>query len=105
MEKSHKILASLIPLGDCVLVDPEPPPPYQSYKKYAHLIVPEAYEHGPEDRAVWGVVIARGLACKGQYAVGNRIVFGKWAGARVYYEEHLCILVREDEILAVDDHS
>ena len=100
-------MADLRPQGDLVLIDPEPPPDYQSYKKYEHIVVPERYEHGPEDRAVWGTVVALGTGCqehgcKGMVKVGDRVVFGKYAGARIQYEGRLVILVREDELLAVD---
>lgn len=95
-------MALLKPLGDCVLVDPEPPPSYHAYKQYQHIVVPEKFEHGPEDRSVFGKILSMGSACHFPLKVGDRIVFGKWAGARIRHEEREIILVREDEILAID---
>ena len=100
-------MALLAPQADCVIVDPEPPPEYHVYRGYekrAGLVVPDLYSHGPEDRPVWGKVVAKGRACQlDEVKIGSRIVFGKWAGARITYQEKPVIIVRESEILAVDE--
>ena len=100
-------MALLSPQADCVIIDPEPPPDYHTYRGYeqrAGLIVPDKYLHGPEDRSVWGKVLAKGSGCKlAALQVGARVVFGKYAGARITYEEKPVIIVREGEILAVDE--
>lgn len=93
---------TLHPTSDCILIDPEPPPAYHVYKQYEHIVVPDAFSHGPEDRPVWGKVLACGSGCKQPIAIGSRVVFGKYAGARITYEKKPFILVREDEILAID---
>ena len=91
----------LRPLSDFVVVKEETPEEYAAYKGYTHIIVPEKFEHGPEDRAVVGQVVAVGPHCVGMVTVGNRIVLGKWAGARIPYQGTTSLLVKEGDILAV----
>lgn len=95
---------NLSPLNDSVLIKPDPPPDYSTFKGYTHIIVPDKYEHGPEDRPVWGIVMAKGPSCKDvTVEVGSHVVFGKWAGARIkQYLSHELILVRESDLLAID---
>lgn len=101
--EGDKILATLKPLNDCLWIDPEPSPEYHLYKQYAHVVIPEKYAHGPEDRPVWGKVLAKGKGCQQpEIQVGSRIVFGKWAPARILYQEKEYILIREVDVLAVD---
>ena len=76
---------------------------YAAYKGYSKIIIPERYAHGPEDRAVWGRVVALGpLTTVRGLSVGDHVVFGKWAGARLLFQEAVYILVRDYEILAID---
>ena len=100
-------MALLAPQTDCVIIDPEPPPEYHVYKGIearSGLVVPDKYLHGPEDRPVWGKVVAKGSGCRMPgLSVGARVVFGKYAGARITYHEQPVIIVREKEILAVDE--
>ena len=97
----------LQPVGNVVWIDPEPPEEYHKYKGYEKvgLIVPDAFAHGPEDRPVWGKVIAYGPECKEtlKVKVGSRVVFGKYAPARVRWQEKEYMLVRDEDILAVDE--
>lgn len=95
-------MLALRPLGDCVLVDPDPAPAYHEYKQYQHIVVPEKFSHGPEDRPVTGKITALGTAIKQSLTVGQRVIFGKWAGARIKPDgQKEIILVREEELLAV----
>lgn len=97
-------MAKLRPLNDLILVEPEPPPAYNQYKQFTHIVVPDKFEHGPEDRPVWGKILSIGKLCKANnLEVGDRIVFGKYAGARVQHDNKQIILVREEEILAIDE--
>ena len=106
MQRTNQ-LAALAPVNDCVLIDPEPPPEYHVYKGYferAGLVVPDQYSHGPEDRPVWGHVVAVGpqVTVGKVLQEGDRVVFGKYAGARIKHQEKDYLLVRDYDILAVD---
>ena len=101
MEKSN----GMKPLNDCVLIEEEP---FESYDKHVglkHIIVPEKFEHGPKDRTPWGKVLALGDSCRKIVKKGNRVCWGKWAGARFEQGKKVIVLVREDDLLAVDDKS
>ena len=97
---------NLRPLNDFLLLEEEAAPAYHDYRKFQHIVVPDAFAHGPEDRQVWGVVLAKGSACTNhQIVIGGRILIGKWAGARLKYEDRPYLLVREEDVLAVDEPS
>ena len=92
----------LVPTNDFVLLEEEPYEPYDQYKGYSHIIVPDRFAHGPEDRAVMGTVVAKGNQCRNEAVIlGSRIVIGKWDGARFPRDGKTLILVKEDSILAV----
>lgn len=96
----------LQPLKDCLWIDPEPPPEYHVYagiQKRSGLVVPEKYLHGPEDRPVWGKVMAVGPeVTRPELTVGARVVFGKWAPAKFQYQEKEYMFIREGDVLGVD---
>ena len=94
----------LKPLNDFLLLEEEGAPAYHEYRKFTHIVVPDAFAHGPEDRQVWGIVLAKGSACANhQIRIGSRILIGKWAGARLKYEDRPYLLVKEEDVLAVDE--
>lgn len=93
---------SLKPLNDFVLIEEEPPVTYDQYKGYIHLVLPDKFSHGPEDRQVIGKVLEKGELCRdGMVSIGDRVVIGKWDGARFPREGHTYMLVKEDSLLAV----
>ena len=92
----------LKPLSDFVLLKEEEAIPYHAFKEFQHIITPDVYSHGPEDRPVWGEVAGFGDSCRRVIQIGNRVLIGKWSGARITYQSIKYILVKEDDILAVD---
>ena len=95
---------NLRPLNDFLLLEEESAPAYHDYRKFQHIVVPEAFQHGPEDRQVWGVVLAKGSACQNPLVkVSSRVLIGKWDGARLKYAEKPYLLVKEDNVLAIDE--
>ena len=92
----------LKPLNDFLLLQEEEATPYHEFKEYKHVIAPPAYSHGPEDRPVWGKVVGIGRACTGVTQVGDRVLTGKWGGARLTFESVKYLIVKEEDVLAVD---
>ena len=89
------------PLNDLVLIDPDDVKPYNEYKGLTKIIVPDEFEHGPEDRPIWGTVVSLGPTCQGDFKRGDKVLMGKWAGAWVKLaREKKYIIVREYDILA-----
>lgn len=100
---------NLVPLGDCVLIEPEPSPDYLTYKSRngeSPLVLPDAWKHGPEDRPFWGRVIAKGAHCREtNVTVGDRVLYSKYGWAKVQLEgegDAYVALCREGDIIAVD---
>ena len=95
---------NLKPLNDFLLLEEEAAPAYHEYRKFQHIVVPDAFQHGPEDRQVWGTVLAKGEQCKSNHiAIGTRVLIGKWSGARLKYEDKPYLLVKEEDVLAIDE--
>ena len=95
----------LKPLNDFILLQEEEAVSYQEFKEYTHIVTPDAYSHGPEDRPVWGRVAGVGRACTGVTQVGDRVLIGKWGGARLTFESVKYLIVKEEDILAVDGRN
>lgn len=97
-----KTARHLIPRNDFVLLEELKPLPYHAYRGLSKIIVPPAYEHGPEDRPVMGRVLAKGEACTNpRIPVAVMAITGKWTGARFRFNEQTLILVKETDILAI----
>ncbi len=93
----------MIPLNDCVLIEPEPDPTYAQMTGTT-LHIPDAYRYGPVDAPKWGRVLSFGPTCtQREVAVGDRVLYGKFGWAKVPLGDgkHLA-LVRECDLIAVD---
>ena len=89
------------PLYDTVIVEPEPVESYEEQMGYEHVIVPERWKVGPTDPPIWGEVIGVGHEVK-EIKRRQRILFGKFAGARFKYGKKDYIAVKAHDVLAVD---
>lgn len=96
---------ALRPLNNFVILKEDPVPDYHAYKGYSGIIVPDAYKHGPEDRAVFGTVLALGRNVCTEVRVGDHVVVGKWAAARVRFEETEYLFVKDAAILGANGRS
>ena len=91
-----------VPVNDLIVIEEESPTPYHDYKGYTHIIVPEKFEHGPEDRMVKGIVLEKGRQCRNaMISIGSKVLIGKWSGARVTVQARQFIFVKEDDVLAI----
>ncbi len=91
----------LEPVKDYVLIAVDAPPDYATYMGFSHLVVPEGYRYGPKDRAVVGVVLKKGPACRDvSVHLHDKVVVEKYRGAYTDATRS-AMLVREDDILAV----
>lgn len=93
---------TLIPTNDFILLEELKAKPFHTYQGYSTIIVPPAYEHGPEDRPVMGRVLAKGKeCCRATIRVGVVAMAGKWAGCRFPREGKTYILLKESDVMAV----
>ena len=104
---------TLKPLGDCVLLEPEPDVTYKEYTGTA-LVIPDQFKYGPIDQPKWGHIIAFGPDCRLNKVCwasqkdlvlhpGDRVLYAKygWAKVNIGDGKHLA-LVRECDLLLVD---
>ena len=105
---------TLKPLGDCVLLEPEPDVTYKEYTGTA-LVIPDQFKYGPIDQPKWGRILAFGPDCRYNKTCwgsdlqrpllheGDRVLYAKYGWAKVPLGEgkHLA-LVRECDLLVVD---
>ena len=93
---------SLRPRNDFVLLEEADYEPYQSYKGYSKVIVPTAFEHGPEDRPIMGSILAKGEACTNErIPVGAIALAGKWTGQRFFRDGKKLVLIKESDVIGV----
>ena len=92
----------MTPRNDFLLLEEAKAEAYHTYRGMSHIIVPPAFEHGPEDRPVMGKVLAKGEECrKVSIPVGCIALAGKWTGARFFRDGVNYILIKESDILGV----
>ena len=92
----------LHPRNDFVLLEEAKVEPYHTYKQYEHVIVPSAFEAGPEDRPILGKIVAKGEGCTNDLIqVGVVAMAGKWAGARFQRDGKRYVVIKESDVLGV----
>lgn len=89
----------LKPLNDCVLIEPDEFEAYHKYKGLEKIVVPDRYEHGPEDRNFSGTVLDCGEKCSQQVKKGDQVIWGKWTGAKFVYKQRNYYIVRDYDLL------
>ncbi|MGQ9609563.1 MAG: co-chaperone GroES [bacterium] len=89
------------PLADRILVKPIE----QEEEKIGGIIIPDTAKEKPQEGEVVAVGPGRTLD-NGQrqapsVAVGNKILYGKYAGTEVKYQGENYLIMREDDVLAI----
>ncbi|MGE6964078.1 co-chaperone GroES [Bacillus thuringiensis] len=91
----------LKPLGDCVVVKAI----QAKEKTKSGIFLPDAAKEKPQEGKViaigTGRILENGKRTALEVAVGNHIIFSKYAGTEVKHEGADYLIVREVEILAV----
>lgn len=84
------------PLKNRVIVDPI----LAEDKTASGIIIPQTAKEKPQQ----GIVMAVGVGLKDQpmtVAVGDKVLYGKYAGTEIKYENKDYLLMSEDDILAI----
>ena len=95
----------LKPLNDLILLKPDPFTDYNEHKGYKHIILPDQFRHGPEDRNFTGKVLGVGSSCKVKLKKGDKVAWGKWAGAKFTFNRQDYYLVREYDLLGLFERN
>ena len=95
--RTNKNINTMIrPLGDRVLIEPKE----AETKTAGGLYIPDTAKEKPQQ----GVVIAVGPGQKDEpmeVAVGETVLYGKYAGTEVTVEDKTYLIVKQSDILAV----
>ena len=91
----------LKPLNDFVLLKADPFEDYNVYKGYQKVVIPDQFKHGPEDRNFTGTVLGTGENCELSVKKGDKVAWGKWAGAKFTVDRKDYYIVRESDLLGV----
>ncbi len=86
----------LKPLADRVLIEPKE----AETKTAAGLYIPDTAKEKPQQ----GTVIAAGSGKKDEpmeVKVGDQVIYGKYAGTEVTFEDKKYLIVKQSDILAV----
>lgn len=91
---------SIQPLGDRVLVEPK----QESEEKIGSLYVPDTAKEKPQEGKV--VAVGNGKYVDGKQVpldvkVGDKVLYGKYAGTEIKQAGHEYLIIRESDILAV----
>lgn len=89
------------PLADRILVKPIE----QEEEKIGGIIIPDTAKEKPQEGEVVAVgpgkVLDNGQRQALSVAVGNKILYGKYAGTEVKYQGENYLIMREDDVLAI----
>lgn len=89
------------PLADRILVKPIE----QEEEKIGGIIIPDTAKEKPQEGEVVAVgpgkMLENGQRQAPSVTVGNRILYGKYAGTEVKYQNENYLIMREDDILAI----
>ena len=89
------------PLGDRILLKPAE----QEEEKVGGIIIPDTAKEKPQEGEVVAVgpgkLLENGERQAISVAVGNKVLYGKYSGTEVKYEDEEYLIVREDDILAI----
>lgn len=84
---------TVVPVGDRLLVKPDEVPG----KSSGGIIIPDE----AKEKSMFGTVIAWGKKLE-NFIEGQRVCFGKWAGQQIEIDDAPYLIIRFDDILAVE---
>ena len=94
---------SIRPLGDRVIVKALP----QEEKTRGGVILPDTAKEKPQQGEVVAVgpgrVTEKGTQVEMEVQVGNRVLYGKYAGTEVKLDGEDYLIIKESEVLAILD--
>ena len=89
------------PMNDRILVKPLE----QQEEKIGGIIIPDTAKEKPQEGEVvaigTGKVMENGQRQPMTVAVGNKILYGKYSGTEIKYQNVDYLIMREDDILAI----
>ena len=89
------------PLGDRILVKPVE----QEEEKVGGIIIPDTAKEKPQEAEVIaigpGKVLESGERQAMSVSVGDKILYGKYSGTEIKYEDEDYLIMREDDVLAI----
>jgi chaperonin GroES len=73
--------------------------------KKGSIIIPDTAKEKPQEGKVFAVgngkVLEDGTKISLEVKAGDRILFGKYAGTEVKIDDDECLIMREDDVLAI----
>ena len=91
---------AIIPLGDRIVVKPLE----QEEEQIGGIIIPDTAKEKPQEGKIIAVgpgkLLDSGERQAPSVAVGDKVLYGKYAGTEIKYDGEDVLIVREDDILA-----
>jgi len=89
------------PMNDRILVKPLE----QQEEKIGGIIIPDTAKEKPQEGEVVaigsGKIMENGQKQPMTVAVGNKILYGKYSGTEIKYQDADYLIMREDDVLAI----
>ncbi len=93
--------ANLTPIGDRVVVKPEP----EEVKTKSGIVLPDSAKEKPQEGTVVAVgtgrILDNGQKVPHEVKVGNKIIYSKYGGTEVKIDGEEYIILSERDILAI----
>lgn len=93
--------AILTPIGDKVIVKPDP----EELKTKSGIVLPDAAKEKPQEGTVIAVgtgrILDNGQKVPHEVKVGDKVLYSKYGGTEVKVEEEEYIILSERDILAI----
>jgi chaperonin GroES len=96
-------MAKIRPLGDRVVVKPEP----KEETTRSGIVIPETAKENPQEGTVTAVGSGRLLDNGGRASLelrqGDHVLFAKYSGTEMIVDDEIYLILRENDVLAVLD--
>jgi chaperonin GroES len=101
--KEWYVMAKIRPLGDRVVVKPEP----REETTKGGIVIPETAKEKPQEGTVIAVGSGRFLDNGGRAPLelrqGDHVLFAKYSGTEMVLDDEIYLVLRENDVLAVVD--
>jgi chaperonin GroES len=96
-------MATIRPLGDRVVVKPDP----KEETTRSGIIIPDTAKEKPQQGTVTAVgsgrLLDNGARSVMELREGNHVLYAKYGGTEIILDDETCLVLRESDVLAVLD--
>ena len=92
---------NLTPIGDRVVVKPEP----EEQKTKSGIVLPDSAKEKPQEGTVVAVgtgrILDNGQKVPHEVKIGDQVIYSKYGGTEIKIDDEEFIILKQDDILAI----